>query len=132
MSKFCHNSKLLDVWDRTSLQVNIFYVLGKRDLVINILLYSGRMKKSPVVSELLYSLTNIIVFVNDQILIKAHKASRENPIPNEFVDKSRVILTLLEYLQVFLELTASRLWGSIGKWTVIVAIQTVKYVQLPH
>ncbi len=86
----------------------------------------GRIKSSPAFSELLYSATNIVVFLNDQILLsnRQHKYLDVNQGTN--LEKLRVLYTILEYLQVFLEITASKLWGSHGKWTAITVIQSIK------
>lgn len=37
-------------------------------------------------------------------------------------------LTVVEYSEVFFELSAQKVWGAAGKWRVIVAVQIFKYV----
>lgn len=36
------------------------------------------------------------------------------------------IVTVLEYVEVFVEMTAQRLWGQTGRWIAITAIQVAK------
>lgn len=47
---------------------------------------------------------------------------------NDYVEKIKLWLTIVEYSEVFLELSAKKLWGTTGKWLVVVSIQTFKYV----
>lgn len=90
----------------------------------------GRIKSSPAFSEFLYSITNIIVFLNDQILLRATQHEVSDAIPKTTLQKFRTLYTVLEYLQVFLEITAVKLWGSYGRWITIAAIQTIKYIYI--
>jgi len=89
-------------------------------------LIAGRVKKSPEFSEFLYSATNIIVFINDQILLNA--ASPKTSVPPTVLEKFRLFFTVLEYLQVFLEISATKLWGIQGKWMIITIIQSMKFL----
>jgi len=89
-------------------------------------LIAGRVKKSPEFSEFLYSATNIIVFINDQILLNA--SSPQTGISQTVLEKCRLFFTVLEYLQVFLEISATKLWGAQGKWMIITIIQTMKFL----
>ena len=84
----------------------------------------GRVSKSPAFSELLYSATNIIVLMNDQIIRTACPSPLG--VSHNVFEKPRVLITTLEYMQVFLEITALRTWGTRGKWLLIIVIQLVK------
>lgn len=44
------------------------------------------------------------------------------------IKKCHTVYTLLEYLQVFMEITATKIWGSYGKWTAVAIVQLIKYV----
>lgn len=65
------------------------------------------------------------MFVNDQILLNSNTEhvlhqSKDN------LEKFRIFYTVLEYLQVFLEITATKIWNDHGKWAVVAAIQIIK------
>lgn len=89
-------------------------------------LIAGRVKKSPEFSEFLYSATNIIVFINDQILLNASRP--QTGTSHTVLEKCKLFFTILEYLQVFLEISATKLWGTQGKWMIITVIQTMKFL----
>lgn len=42
------------------------------------------------------------------------------------IQRIRTTLTIIDYLEVFLEVGARHLWGDVGRWIVIVIIQSVK------
>ena len=83
-------------------------------------LLSGYVRNSSVLSELIFSSANLITFLNDRILagkfdLKDHQYSRlEN------------ILSVLEMLEVFLEIAGLRFGGPAARWAVIVAVQLLK------
>ncbi|XP_055842976.1 peroxisomal membrane protein PEX16 [Episyrphus balteatus] len=84
---------------------------------------AGRISKSSIGTELIYTLSNLLILFNDKIIEKAHEA-------NSVVEKSgyrlKVILTTLEYCEVLLETSARRIYGEKVRWTVIITIQTIK------
>ncbi|CAH0560429.1 unnamed protein product [Brassicogethes aeneus] len=84
---------------------------------------AGRINNSHVVSELVYCLSNLLVFFNDSILNKAKHIN----LPSSG-DTIKVWLTIVEYSEVFFELSAMKLWGKAGKWLVIVAVQVFKCI----
>ncbi len=65
--------------------------------------------------------------MNDQILLSATRQKEIGRLIKTNLEKFRVLFTILEYLQVFLEITATKIWGSRGKWTAITIIQSIKY-----
>ena len=83
-------------------------------------LLAGYVRNSSVLSELIFSSANLITFLNDRILagkfdLKDHQYSRlEN------------ILSVLEMLEVFLEIAGLRFGGPAARWAVIVAVQLLK------
>ncbi|KAL8614330.1 hypothetical protein ACOMHN_007668 [Nucella lapillus] len=91
-------------------------------------LVAGRFHDSQVLSELFYTASNLIVMLNDAILRK--KADVNGAIPKTTVSQKRLmrIVTVLEYVEVFVEMTALRLWGQTGRWIAITAIQIAKAV----
>ena len=81
---------------------------------------SGYVRNSAVLSELIFSSANIITFLNDRILsgkfeLKEHQYSRLESI-----------LSVLEMLEVFLEIAGLRFGGPAARWAVIVAVQVLK------
>lgn len=81
----------------------------------------GRINNSTVVSELVYCLSNLLVLFNDRVICKAKKLE----IPGSG-DKLKLWLTVLEYSEVFFELSAKKLWGETGKWIIVVVLQIFK------
>lgn len=58
---------------------------------------------------------------NDRIIKKANHLEI-----NTSAEKIKLWLTVIEYSEVFCELSASKLWGTTGKWVIIVCIQVLK------
>uniref|UniRef100_A0A3B3IB65 Peroxisomal membrane protein PEX16 n=1 Tax=Oryzias latipes TaxID=8090 RepID=A0A3B3IB65_ORYLA len=80
----------------------------------------------PLTSMLLlpvYSTSNLLVLFNDSILRKG--LGRSLPAS---VSQQRILtwLSVLEYVEVFLEMGACKLWGEVGRWLVIGLIQIWK------
>lgn len=89
---------------------------------------AGRISNSNVLSELVYTLSNILVFYNDRIIDKARGANENSVIrlQSGLCYRLKVTLTTLEYCEVFIEISARRLFGQTGKWLVIALIQIAK------
>lgn len=88
-------------------------------------LIAGRFADSHEISELVYSASNLLVLFNDSILRKGLRCSL--PVP---LSQQRLLtwLSVLEYVEVFLEMAAAKLWGDVGRWLVIGLIQIFKAV----
>lgn len=82
---------------------------------------AGRVNDSHILSELIYSLSNLLVLFNDRVITAALKLE----LPNSG-DRLRLWLTIIEYSEVFMELSAKKVWGNSGRWLVIIAIQVFK------
>ncbi|XP_070834640.1 peroxisomal biogenesis factor 16 [Chaetodon trifascialis] len=88
-------------------------------------LIAGRFADSHEISELVYSASNLLVLFNDSILRKGLRCSF--PVS---LSQQRLLtwLSVLEYVEVFLEMGACKLWGDIGRWLAIGLIQIFKAV----
>ncbi|XP_029354111.1 peroxisomal biogenesis factor 16 isoform X2 [Echeneis naucrates] len=88
-------------------------------------LIAGRFADSHEISELVYSASNLLVLFNDSILRKGLRCSL--PVS---LSQQRLLtwLSVLEYVEVFLEIGACKLWGEVGRWLVIGLIQIFKTI----
>nr|XP_015808659.2 peroxisomal biogenesis factor 16 isoform X4 [Nothobranchius furzeri] len=88
-------------------------------------LIAGRFADSHEISELVYSASNLLVLFNDSILRRGLRCSLTKSLSQQ-----RLLnwLSVLEYVQVFLEMGAFKLWGEVGRWLVIGLIQIFKTV----
>lgn len=88
-------------------------------------LVAGRFADSHELSELVYSASNLLVLFNDSILRKGLRCSL--PVS---LSQQRLLtwLSVLEYVEVFLEMGSCKLWGEVGRWLVVGLIQIFKAV----
>lgn len=86
---------------------------------------AGQFNNSSFISELLYSVSNLIVFFND-LLMSSEKCIHLKF--SKFESKIKIWLTVVEYTEALFEISAKKLWGQIGKWFIITIIQIFKTV----
>ncbi|MGH0145693.1 UNVERIFIED_CONTAM: hypothetical protein FKN15_042882 [Acipenser sinensis] len=84
-----------------------------------------RFADSHELSELVYSASNLLVLLNDGILRKGLCRSQPMSLSQE---KLLTWLTVLEYVEVFTEMGAAKLYGERCRWVVIILIQLAKAV----
>nr|XP_039266343.1 peroxisomal membrane protein PEX16-like [Styela clava] len=72
------------------------------------------------------SANGLFVYVNDCILKKSHGFDHGEKIPVRFVQLLERWLTIVEFTQAFVEMTASRIGGRGARWAVIVVISLIK------
>nr|XP_034184771.1 peroxisomal membrane protein PEX16 isoform X1 [Osmia lignaria]XP_034184772.1 peroxisomal membrane protein PEX16 isoform X1 [Osmia lignaria] len=86
---------------------------------------AGQFNNSTFVSELLYSLSNLIVLFNDLLMCSGKCMRLKFP---QFESKIKIWLTVVEYTETLFEISAKKLWGQTGKWYIITIIQIFKTV----
>ncbi|XP_077570175.1 peroxisomal biogenesis factor 16 isoform X1 [Stigmatopora nigra] len=88
-------------------------------------LIAGRYSDSHEISELVYSASNLLVLFNDSIL-----RNSLNCALTVSISQQRILtwLSVLEYVEVFLEMGTQKVCGEVGCWLVITLIQIFKAV----
>jgi len=84
---------------------------------------AGRFSKSPVLTEFIHSVSNLLTLFNDNIL---RKAVNTPVYDNVTVEKLQNYLAVIEYSEVFAEIAARQITGKHGKWLIIVSLQIIK------
>ena len=84
----------------------------------------GRFVASKELGELFYGLSNLLALLHDYIF----RSNLTLPSYPGTEDEKRLLLYLsvIESVEVFLEMAAQRLWGEMGKWLMVVVIQFSK------
>jgi peroxin-16 len=84
----------------------------------------GRFAASRELGELFYGLSNLLALLHDYIF----RCNLTLPSYPGAEDEKRLLLYLsvVESIEVFLEMAAQRLWGEMGKWLIVVVIQFSK------
>lgn len=93
-------------------------------------MFAGRINNSTLLSELIYSMSNFMMLFNDQIILNSAKnsASVNGEVKKEVFGAENIkrFLTMIDYIEVFIEVSATKLWGTRGRWIIIVLLQTIK------
>lgn len=101
--------------------------ISKIESVLRALSYilSGRFGASEALSELVFSTSQLLTLLNDGIF---REGKSKVTCDVTLFKRHRILLwlTVVEYLEVFIELGASRLWGDAGKWIIVVILQIAK------
>nr|XP_018897091.1 PREDICTED: peroxisomal membrane protein PEX16 [Bemisia tabaci] len=84
---------------------------------------AARIDDSSVWSELVYSLSNLLVLFNDRIIAKSRNLASPTITSAETL---KTWLTVLEYSEVFIELSCYKVFGKRGKWAIILSTQILK------
>lgn len=95
-------------------------------MIVNPLIL-GRISNSSILSELVFTLSNLLVLFNDTIISSRRSNAQGGlKIDHHQEYKLKLSLTTLEYCEVFIELTAKKILGEKGRFLVIFIIQTIK------
>ncbi|XP_041986463.1 peroxisomal membrane protein PEX16 [Aricia agestis] len=84
---------------------------------------AGKINKSPIVSELVYSLSKLVSLFNDKLIREAYGNDIQNYGLKEQIE---LWLTIIHYCEVFVELAVKNRWGIKGKWTAATLLQLFK------
>lgn len=86
---------------------------------------AGRFTQSPVLTELIHSISNLLTLFNDNILRKAASIPVYDDV---IVGKLQNYLAIIEYSEVFAEIATHRLIGKHGRWFIILSLQIIKTI----
>ncbi|KAJ8736801.1 hypothetical protein PYW07_000072 [Mythimna separata] len=84
---------------------------------------AGKINKSPIVSELVYSLSKLVSLFNDRLIREAY--GTDEPYYG-LREQIKLWLTVVHYCEVFVELLVKNRWGTRGKWTIATLLQVFK------
>lgn len=84
----------------------------------------GRFVASKELGELLYGMSNLLALLNDYIFRSHLKLPKYAGADDD--NQLLLYLSVIESIEVFLEMAADSLWGEIGKWLMVVVIQLSK------
>jgi peroxin-16 len=86
---------------------------------------TGKLTDNNIISEGLFSLSNLLVLFNDQLIRR--KLNRNQPfIGSKTEDNVKLFLTILEDVEVLIEFTSEKILGKKKKFIIIFFIQAVK------
>lgn len=84
---------------------------------------AGKINKSPIISELVYSLSKLLSLFNDRLIREAYGNELNDYGLQEQI---KLWLTVIHYCEVFVELVVKNRWGTKGKWTATSLLQMFK------
>ncbi|GFN86742.1 peroxisomal membrane protein pex16-like [Plakobranchus ocellatus] len=111
---------------KTTVNKNIV-TIGQFESAFRVFSYiiAGRFEDSTILSELLYSASNLLVLFNDTIIKKASGILPKVPTSQE---RLKNVITVLEHVGVFVEVSAERMYGEFGRWVAIAILQFAKCI----
>lgn len=75
-------------------------------------------------------MSNFMMLLNDQIILNTvkHSASVNGKGKKDIFCSENIkrFLTMLDYIEVFIEVSATKLWGTRGRWIIVILLQSIK------
>lgn len=101
-------------------------IASKLESFLRVLSYflPGRFGTSEALAELVYSASQLLTLMHDGVFRQGKGISICNSVKDG--GKLVVLLTIVEYLEVFIELGAEKILGEAGKWLIVLIIQIFK------
>ena len=85
----------------------------------------GKLTDNSIVTEGLFSLSNLMVLFNDQV-IRKQLTKGEPEVTNKTEENVKIFLNVLENVEVLIEITSKRIMGNKRRFIIIFIIQAVK------
>lgn len=87
---------------------------------------SGKITDNSIVTEGMFSLSNLMVLFNDQIIRKQLLKGQPGSSVGDTEESIKLFLTVLENVEVLIEITSKQILGDKRKFIIIFLIQAVK------
>lgn len=89
-------------------------------------IFPGKLTDNNIITEGLFSLSNLMVLFNDQLIRKELTKGQPKSVNSDTEESIKLFLTVLENVEVLLEITSKRVLGNKKKFFIIFIIQAVK------
>lgn len=86
----------------------------------------GKVTDNSIITEGLFSLSNLMVLFNDQVIRRHLTKGEPRCVSNETEDSIKLFLTVLENVEVLIEITSKQILGNKKKFFIVFLIQAVK------
>jgi Peroxisomal membrane protein (Pex16) len=90
--------------------------------------FLGKITDNGVVTEGLFSLSNLMVLFNDQIIRKQLTKDLPSDATNQAEESVKLFLTILETVEVLIEITSKKILGNKRRFIIIFIIQAIKCI----
>lgn len=102
-----------------TLDIQLSHILSK-------FYHTGKVTDNSIITEGLFSLSNLMVLFNDQIIRRELLKGQARDYHNDTEESIKLFLTVLENLEVLIEITSKQIFGKNKKFVIICIIQAVK------
>lgn len=87
---------------------------------------TGKVTDNSIVTEGLFTLSNLIVLFNDQVIRRELLKGEPQDAISDTEESIKLFLTVLENVEVLIEITSKKILGNAKKFIIIFIIQAVK------